>query len=156
MKMMKLSSKMIWLALPLLALCLSAGLLNDSPTLAQSAGQAKVGTDVRQKAQSGGRVNVIVQATTAWNSTLDSAVTTPGGNVTRSYRNFNVRAASLPAAAIDGLANRPDVAFISLDTQTLVLGHVSATTGGDAASAMTGTSYADDGTGGSIGARDSG
>src|SRR5947209_9246448 len=61
----------------------------------------KVSTDLRQKVNSGvSKVDVIVQSASSWTTTLTDAVKTNSGTITRSYKNFNARAISLPPAAV--------------------------------------------------------
>src|SRR4029434_1763891 len=48
-------------------------------------------------------------------------------------RQFNARIVDLPAKSVDELASRPDVDFISLDRQNYSFGHVTTTTGAEAA-----------------------
>ncbi|MCA1593280.1 MAG: S8 family serine peptidase [Acidobacteria bacterium] len=142
-----------WLFYALTISCLFTGQVSTAH--AQSTGGAKVGDDVRQKANSSSSVDVLIQPVGTWSSALDSAVASSSGSVKRSFNNFTARAVTLPSAALNGLANRPDVAFISLDNNIQVLGHVSLTSGADAARAMGGSS-AYDGTGIGIAILDSG
>ncbi|HEY0079992.1 MAG TPA: S8 family serine peptidase [Pyrinomonadaceae bacterium] len=132
-----------------------------SPLVGQASAQLvqtkqKVSDDLREKlkSSSGERVNVVIQAKGDWTSTLDSALSSNGGSVRRSFQNFNARAVSLPAGAVDAMANRSDVKYVSLDRSVKLLGHLSLTTGADAARIMGGSKY--DGTGIGIVVMDSG
>ncbi|HZI19843.1 MAG TPA: S8 family serine peptidase [Pyrinomonadaceae bacterium] len=117
----------------------------------------KVAADVKQKVAKGERVNAIVQSAGAWTSSLTSAVTGNGGSVTLSFTNLkNMRVVSLPAAAVGALARRSDVDYISLDREVKKLGHVSLTSGADAARIMANYSPTYDGTGIGIAVFDSG
>ena len=62
-----------------------------------------------------------------------------GGQITKNYKNFNARAVSLPASAVNALASRSDIGYVALDRDLKKLGHVTLTTGADAASAMGGS-----------------
>ncbi|HVF56108.1 MAG TPA: S8 family serine peptidase [Pyrinomonadaceae bacterium] len=149
------------LALLLAAL---AGASSGSRVLAQtgtgggSAQIDKVGADLRKKikdSQSGERVDVIVQSNTVWNAQLDSAVQGNGGTVKRAFKNVNARVVNLSPSSVENLARRSDVRYVSLDRGVRTLGHLSLTTGTDAARAMGGaTAYA--GTGLGIAVLDSG
>ena len=65
--------------------------------------------------------------------------------------------AELPVSALDELASFDEVSFVSADAETEVLGHVSKTTGDDAAAAQTYSAVTKlDGTGVGIAVIDSG
>ena len=119
-------------------------------------GKQKVSADLRQKLTLGGKLNVVVKAASAWNKTLDDAVKNNNGTVTKSFTNFPMRAVSLPAAAVEAFASRSDVAYVALDREVKLLGHVSLTTGADAARVMANYSPTYDGTGVGIAVLDSG
>jgi len=119
-------------------------------------GRDKVSSDLRQKLGGGGRINVVVKAAGAWNATLDNAVKSNNGSVTVSYSNFPVRAVSLPASAVNALASRSDVEYLALDREVKQLGHVTLTTGADAARVMANYSPTYDGAGVGIAVLDSG
>src|SRR5205814_9749222 len=53
------------------------------------------------------------------------------GRTKSSFRNLNTRVVELPAAAVDALASRSDVDFVSLDRSNIPFGHLSFTTGAD-------------------------
>ena len=74
-----------------------------------------------------------------------------GAREVRQFKNFKVRAVSVPVRAVSPLAARGDIAYVSLDREVRTLGHVSQTTGADAVRNQTsqGVSYTLDG--GSIG-----
>jgi serine protease AprX len=127
-----------------------------TPAGAQSAAKDKVSADLRQKLSAGGKVNVVITAAGAWNATLDNAVKSGNGAVTKSYAGFPVRAASLPAAAVEALAARADVGYVAYDRDVELLGHVSLTSGADAARVMGNYSPVYDGTGVGIAVLDSG
>ena len=65
------------------------------------------------------------------------------------------RAVKIKAKDVDAIASRSDVAYMSLDREVKLLGHVSLTTGADAAKAIGGTTKYD-GTGIGIAVFDSG
>src|SRR5215208_5607209 len=119
-------------------------------------GRQKVTADLRQKLALTGKVNVIVKAAGAWNKTLDDAVKSNNGTVTKSFANFPLRAVSLPTAAVEAFAARSDVDYVALDREVKLLGHVTLTTGADAARVMGNYNPTYDGTGVGIAVLDSG
>ncbi|HVF42370.1 MAG TPA: S8 family serine peptidase [Pyrinomonadaceae bacterium] len=121
-----------------------------------AAGRDKISSDLWQKVGGGGVVNVVMKAAGPWNSTLDSAVKKNNGSVVKSYSNFPVRAVSLPAEAVAALAARSDVDYLALDREVKQLGHVTLTTGADAARVMANYNPAYDGAGVAIAVLDSG
>ncbi|HWW77887.1 MAG TPA: S8 family serine peptidase [Pyrinomonadaceae bacterium] len=127
-----------------------------TPAGAQSSSKDKVSADLRQKLPSGGKLNVVITAASAWNTTLDNAVKNNNGAVTKTYAGFPVRAAQLPAAAVEAMAARSDVGYVALDRDVQVLGHVSLTSGADAARVMGNYNPTYDGTGVGIAVLDSG
>jgi subtilisin family serine protease len=129
-----------------------------TPARAQSmsAEKEKVSADLKQKLSGGNKLNILIKAAASWETTLDNAVKANGGAITKSYANFNVRAASLPASAVSALAGRSDVEYVSLDREVKLLGHVSLTSGADAASVMANYNPTYDGAGVGIAVLDSG
>jgi subtilisin family serine protease len=119
-------------------------------------GKQKVSADLRQKLALTNKVNVVVKSVKAWNKTLDDAVKSNNGTVTKSFTNFPLRAVSLPSAAVEAFANRPDVDYVALDREVKLLGHVTLTTGADAARVMANYNPTYDGTGVGIAVLDSG
>lgn len=102
----------------------------------------KVAGDLRDrigKSRNGEQVKVILQPNGVWSQSLDSDINYHNGNTARKYANFNARALTIPASAVQALANRPDVAFISLDREVKQLGHLTSTTGTDAARTLGGS-----------------
>ena len=117
--------------------------------------KVKISKDLKQKLSGTSKLNVIIRSSGSWSNNLTNAVNGNGGSVKRSYRNFNLKMASLSPAAIANLAKRSDVDYIALDRPVKKLGHVTLTTGADAAGAMAGsTPY--DGSGIGIAVLDSG
>src|SRR5258708_2131472 len=137
-------------------------MLNDSAHAQSVSAPNKVASDLREKvkkSQPSDRVSVLIQSNSRWTNSLDAAAADSGGSVTRSYSNLNTRAVSLPAGAVEALAARTDVKFVSLDADLKAQGHISSTTGADAIRAQqdsTGASYTLDGTGIGIAILDSG
>jgi subtilisin family serine protease len=121
-----------------------------------SGGRQKVSADLRQQLTQTNKLNVVVKSAGAWNKTLDDAVKSNNGTVTKSFANFPLRAVSLPAAAVEALAARSDVDYVALDRDVKLLGHVSLTSGADAARVMGNYSPTYDGTGVGIAVLDSG
>src|ERR1041385_3750414 len=120
----------------------------------------KVSRDVVDKARTvapTAQIPVIVQLNDKANPSFESEVTRKSGQLKATLRQFNTRIVDLPAKVVDELAARPDVDFISLDRQNISFGHVSATTGADAARmANAPNSTGLDGSGISIAVLDSG
>ena len=96
-------------------------------------GKQKVSADLRQILTQTSKVNVVVKSKNAWNKTLDDAVKSNGGALTKSFINFPLRAVCLPSGAVEALAARSDVDYVALDREVKLLGHVSLTSGADAA-----------------------
>ena len=95
----------------------------------------KVSLDLRalaRREKAGARVKVIIQSKDVPGESLDSLLLAHGGHISRRLQNFNSSVAELPARAVEALANRKEIRFVSLDRETLPLGHVSMTTGADA------------------------
>jgi serine protease AprX len=121
-----------------------------------ASGKQKVSADLRQKLSQSGKVNVVIKSVGSWNSTLDTAVKNNNGAVTKTFSNFPLRAVTLPAAAVENFAARSDVDYVALDREVKLLGHVSLTSGADAASVMANYNPLYDGTGVGIAVLDSG
>ena len=119
-------------------------------------GKQKVSADLRQMLTQTSKVNVVVKSKNAWNKTLDDAVKSNGGALTKSFINFPLRAVSLPSGAVEALAARSDVDYVALDREVKLLGHVSLTSGADAARVMGNYNPIYDGTGVGIAVLDSG
>ena len=95
----------------------------------------KASSDLKHKVNSGrgnDLVRVIIQPVNAWNTTLESTVQNSGGHNERQFQNFRLRAVTISAKAALELANRQDIAYVSLNREVRTLGHVSVTTGADA------------------------
>ncbi|HEX8557433.1 MAG TPA: S8 family serine peptidase [Pyrinomonadaceae bacterium] len=157
MKTQALKSSLARLAaLAAVAAALSWG--GATPAGAQSlpGGRDKVSADLRKRLPLAGKVNVVIRAAGSWNKTIEDAVKSGGGAVTKTYANFPLRAATLPASAVEALAARTDVGHVALDREVKQLGHVSLTTGADAARALANYSPAYDGAGVGVAVLDSG
>jgi subtilisin family serine protease len=129
------------------------------PAAAQTSltGKDKVAADVKQKVAKGERVEAIVRSSGTWSTTLSDAVMSDGGSVTRTFTNLkDMRVVSLPAAAVANLAKRSDVDYIALDREVKKLGHVSLTSGADAARVMANYNPTYEGTGIGVAILDSG
>jgi serine protease AprX len=157
--MKPLGSKLLAVALTALLVLLATALTPGGPPTvragASSNGKVKISSDLKQKMSGTGKVNVVISSAGAWGSTLTNAVASNGGAVVKTYKNFNVHAATLPPAAVANLADRSDVDYIALDRTVKKLGHVSLTTGANAASAL-GDTTPYDGSGIGIAVMDSG
>jgi len=102
------------------------------------------------------RVPVVVESSGLWGLTLDLLLTTLGARTSRTYRNLGARALDIPAGNVLTLAASSLVSFVSADRPVRLLGHLSATTGADAALEESGGSNALDGTGVGVAVIDSG
>jgi hypothetical protein len=96
----------------------------------------KVSRDVVDKARAvapTAQIPVIVQLNDKANLSFEADVAKKSGQLKATLRQFNARVVDLPAKVVDELASRPDVDFISLDRQNISFGHISTTTGAEAA-----------------------
>ncbi len=151
-----------WLTIFSLLVTMTGGILVGDHAQAQSAGSGagrdKVSADLREKvngAKGDERINVIIEPAASWSNSLNYTVTGNGGKVSKTFKNFKSRSISLPPAAVEALANNPEVAYVALDRDVKLLGHISLTTGADAGRSVGGsTPY--DGTGIGIAVMDSG
>src|SRR5689334_19496045 len=94
----------------------------------------KVSKDILQKVASGKGgdfVRVIIQPASQQDVSIDSTIEYSGGSNIRRFQNFAVRVATLPASAAVNLANRSDIAYVSLNREVRPMGHLSRTTGAD-------------------------
>ena len=133
----------------LLLLCLCAGVARAqllgglTQTLTQTTGTlvsppVKVSPDLLglvRLAQPGERVRVVLQADNPVSLALATLLFTLDARTTRTYRNLNMRAVELPAVNVLTLAASSLVSFVSPDREVRLLGHLSHTTGADAARA---------------------
>src|SRR6478672_2018547 len=121
----------------------------------------KISRDVIEKTRGMSQnqfVPLIIQLNDRLDPTFEWDVTRREGRLRGArLKHFNLRAIEVPAKAIDDLAARADVDFISLDRQNVSLGHVTTTTGADAVRTATGPRTSGlDGTGIGIAVLDSG
>jgi subtilisin family serine protease len=126
-----------------LAFSLCAGILISNTTFIRTAHAAsaklKKSDDVDKKVKEtapGNFVNVIIQPNGAWSSALTTDLKNRGAVVDATYKNFSVRTARVKAQDVDLVSNRTDVSFISLNREVKPLGHITQTTGTDAARAL--------------------
>ena len=103
------------------------------------------------------RIPLIIQFNGTPGATFDSTLTNNAGRTKATFGHFNARAIDLPAKAVEALAARPEVGFISFDRDNIPFGHVSLTTGADAIRSTNGTNTTGlDGSGIGIAVLDSG
>src|SRR3954464_8560531 len=149
MKRGKQSPIVAWLTTISLLFSLAAGIMigdNARVHAAPKGGNGphkgdKVSSDLRDKVKKAKRnecVKTIIDPAGDWNTNLDSLVSKKGGKVSRSFKNFKSHSVCLPAATVEDLANDPTVDYVSLDRDVQAFGHVSLTTGTDAARTMSG------------------
>ncbi|HLM55521.1 MAG TPA: S8 family serine peptidase [Pyrinomonadaceae bacterium] len=98
---------------------------------------------------------VVLETTVPPTRELMSQLTGNDGYTPKKLTNMTMVIAHVAVSKLDDIALRPDVRYISLDRQTKKTGHVSVTTGADAARAM-GATTAYDGRGVGIAVMDSG
>src|SRR5205085_8974542 len=91
-------------SLALVAPLLTPGVATTVKADNSSNGKVKISSDLKKRG--GGNVNVIIKSVGDWSNALTGAVKDCGGSVTKSYKHFNLRAASLPPHAIEDLAER--------------------------------------------------
>src|SRR5687768_13407768 len=120
----------------------------------------KASAEIIRKVNSGQgaeRVRVIVSPRADWTGDLDLALLLNGASDVRRFEHLDFRVVSLPAGAAASLAQRSDVAYVSINKELRTLGHVTATSGADAVRATSGTNVTGlDGTGVGIAVIDSG
>jgi len=121
----------------------------------------KVSSDLRnrirhdQNSGNEGLVNVIVQFNGPPSVAVQALLRSNRVKVRNQFQNFNTQAVELPASVVDELASFKEVNVLSLDAEIRSMGHVSLTTGADAARAGNGGTGVD-GTGIGIAVLDSG
>jgi len=113
----------------------SGQLLNLSQPLATVTQLVKVSTDLSGLLVSptSARVKVIVQLNGPLTFTLKTLILAIGGQITDTYENFDTIAVNLPASSLLQLLTLPGVTYVSPDRAVAMMGHLSATTGADAA-----------------------
>ncbi len=133
----------------------------DSIELVHGASSAeKVSPDLIELvhgASANARVTVIIQFNDNPGDAFDSFLLSNSGHTKAAFLNFKAHAIELPSRAVQALAARPEVGFVSLDRTNISFGHVSLTTGADAVRVANGTNAAGlDGSGIGIAILDSG
>ena len=137
MKSIKRSSPVQWIILALLllvAVCSDLG-VKSHRAQARSTPNRKISPSLRKQLRQGQtatRVTAIIQSKGEWSSELDTLLQSEGALVTRQFKHLNARTVSMPARAVEALAARSDVRYISLDSKIQSFGHLSTTTGADA------------------------
>ncbi|HVG35210.1 MAG TPA: S8 family serine peptidase, partial [Pyrinomonadaceae bacterium] len=103
----------------------------------------KVSSDLRERMRgarpSEDRVKVILQLNDAESGSLASLLKRNGIRVKGDFKNFGARAVELPASVVEELASHPEVEYISTDRKIEGHGHITSTTGADAAPKITTT-----------------
>jgi subtilisin family serine protease len=97
---------------------------------------SKVSADLLErvhKSGGSGKVTAIVQPRGEWGDEQEGAIVAHGARVKRKHENLDSRVVEMPAAAVEALAAREDIAYVSADREMQALGHLSLTTGADAA-----------------------
>src|ERR1044072_4987243 len=118
----------------LVALLLSPLFVFQQRTHAEGQSKRKVSKDIQQKVDAGRGgdfVRVIIQPANSQDLSIDSTIESSGGSNLRKFKNFAVRVATLPASAAVNLANRSDVAYVSVNREVRPMGQPSRKTGAD-------------------------
>ncbi|HEX8293338.1 MAG TPA: S8 family serine peptidase, partial [Pyrinomonadaceae bacterium] len=98
--------------------------------------ESKVSADLLEhvrKSGGSGKVTAIVQPKGEWSDEQEGALIAHGARVKQRHENLDSRVVEMPPAAVEALAAREDIAYVSADREMHALGHVSLTTGADAA-----------------------
>ncbi|MFZ0750728.1 MAG: S8 family serine peptidase, partial [Pyrinomonadaceae bacterium] len=82
---------------------------------------------------SSARHDVIIQLNGPLSLTLRTLIALIGGQITAEFGNFDMIAVRLPATSLTQLLNLPGILYVSPDRPTATMGHVTTTTGADAA-----------------------
>ncbi|HEX8686124.1 MAG TPA: S8 family serine peptidase, partial [Pyrinomonadaceae bacterium] len=144
-----------------------SGREDEAPRAQENVNRQKISGALRERAAlgRGGRghdgggdsVQVIIQLRGRMSGALNALLNGNGAHVRRELRNLGMAVVELPASAVEALASFEEVSYASLDQETEVLGHVTRTTGDDAATAQAYSSISQlDGTGVGIAVVDSG
>ena len=136
------------------------GTATKSQQAVKSTSRSKTSPDLRMKKNNGrgnDLVRVIIQpASVVAGRDIDTELVGLAGRNVRKFRQLGFRVANMSANAALALAERPEVAHVSLDREVRTLGHVSYTTGADYARTDDGVNSGVDGTGIGIAILDSG
>src|ERR1043166_7344752 len=152
MKQRKSSNLIARVAASAVALSLCLGILLSNVALTSTRAHAerkherhahgsKLATDLQKKLAGtprSSRVRVIVQPTGSWGGELDNELKGKGASVKGSFKNFPSRVVELKAEDVESLSQRDDVAYVSPDRDVKLLGHVTLTSGADAAASTAG------------------
>ncbi|HYP52942.1 MAG TPA: S8 family serine peptidase [Pyrinomonadaceae bacterium] len=93
----------------------------------------KVSPDLREhagRARRGERVRVVVQHKDRFDDEQEEEIKRHGGSVKEKFESLRMRTVEVPAHAVEALAARDDVEFVSPDREMVSFGHLKATTGG--------------------------
>src|SRR6185503_19311847 len=151
-----------WISLLLLLAFLSGVVFPHLKTEAHPApgSPAKISPDLGQAAHgphANARVSVIIQFKQDPGAAFESEVSNRAGRTKAKFQNLRMHVIEVPANAVEALAARPEVAFISPDRSNIAFGHVTATSGADVIRATNGTNTTGlDGSGIGIAILDSG
>jgi subtilisin family serine protease len=140
----KLKRLTAWLMIPALLLLPPGGAASSGGRSGRGRDEtprhaSKVSADLREHARRAGggqRVTAIVQPKGEWNDEHEGAIVAHGARVKKRHEHLSERVVELPASAVEALAARDDIEYVSADREMRALGHVSLTTGADAARAM--------------------
>jgi subtilisin family serine protease len=134
------SPTVAWFITISLLFSMVAGIMVGDKAYAQSGSTkgSKVSPDLSKKVKDSAastHVTAIIRANGSWGSTLDNAIKNNGGSIKRTFSKLNLRTVDLPVSAVNALATRTDLAYLSLDKEIKPFGHLTMTTGTDSARA---------------------
>ncbi|HEX8561111.1 MAG TPA: S8 family serine peptidase [Pyrinomonadaceae bacterium] len=116
----------------------------SGPSAEEAVNRDKVSAALRERAREGRRgrgagepVQVVIQLKGKMSGGLNALLNSNGAHVRRELRNLGMAVVELPASAVEALASFDEISYASLDAETEALGHISKTTGADAALAQT-------------------
>src|SRR5215213_8919871 len=92
----------------------------------------KVSADLRERARNANgseRIRVLVQPKGEWGDGQDDAVSSHGGRVKQRFDNLGMQMVELPAHAVEMLAERDDIEYLSPDREIESTGHLFTTSG---------------------------
>ncbi|HEX8144207.1 MAG TPA: S8 family serine peptidase, partial [Pyrinomonadaceae bacterium] len=130
------SSVLTGVALLSLLLALCAGRLTSREVEASAVEAGKISPALLAElkdAQAGARIKAIVQPGTASLSSLDILLRSLGARIKNQLPRLNLRVIDLPASAVVKLAAHSEVRYISLDSEIRTYGHITTTSGAEAA-----------------------
>src|SRR6185295_8310660 len=131
-----------WISLLVVAAFLSGLSLQRTTVQAAFHADKKMSPDLfraTRVANRNERIRVIIQFKGNANEAVSAEIERQGGRIKSKLANLETQVVELSAGAIETLAERSEVAFIAPDRTNISFGHISATSGADAARATNAT-----------------